>query len=73
MLGVLLVRDGRGRSYIPGLATASDPVIYFKDDSSTTWGSFPAPPSPFVQHFAFDNRERLLAATTAGVYRFDPE
>ncbi len=73
MLGALFVRDGRGRSYVPGIAKAADPVIYFKDDSTSTWASFPAPPSPFVQRFAFDNRERLLAATAAGVYRFDPE
>ena len=33
----------------------------------------PAPPSPNILQLAFDKRDRLLAATAAGLYRFESE
>jgi hypothetical protein len=72
VVSALLVRDRQGRFYLSP-SNASAAVIYFNDRGSSTWLTLPAPPSPNILQLAFDKRDRLLAATTAGLYRFESD
>src|SRR6478736_1636803 len=68
----LLARDSQGRFYLSP-TTGVAPAIYVNDLGSSTWETLPMPPSPSIFKLDFDKQDRLLAATSAGLYRFESE
>lgn len=67
-----LVRDSQGRFYL-NPSNGNVPGIFSRGPGASTWETLPASPSPNILQLAFDNRDRLLAATSAGLYRFASE